>query len=127
VQVPIDDERAQLRQAPAHASPQQTPSTQNELMHSSLAVQACPFGFGPQLPFWQPWPGTQSLSLVQVPLQAPATQRKGAQLVIPGMRQVPSPLQVPAVFRRFPLQEGATQTVSAANSEHPPTPSQLPV
>lgn len=40
---------------------------------------------------------------------------------------MPSPSQVPAVFRRSPLQEGATQTVSAANLAHPPIPSQRPV
>jgi hypothetical protein len=45
----------------------------------------------------------------------------------PGARQVPSPLQVPAVFTRLPLQVGGTQTVSAAYLAQPPTPSQLPV
>lgn len=45
----------------------------------------------------------------------------------PGIRQVPSPSQVPAVFTRFPLQVGGTQTVSAAYLAQPPTPSQVPV
>jgi hypothetical protein len=38
-QRPIDDGRAQLRQAPAHASAQQTPSTQKLLTHSLDAAQ----------------------------------------------------------------------------------------
>lgn len=40
---------------------------------------------------------------------------------------MPSPSQVPAVFRRSPLQDGARQTVSAAYLAHPPIPSQRPV
>jgi len=36
-------------------------------------------------------------------------------------------LQVPAVLRRSPLHDGATQIVSGAYSEQPPTPSQVPV
>jgi hypothetical protein len=52
-QRPIDEGRAQLRQAPWHASAQQTPSTQKLLMHSPAAAHGWPLGFGPQLPFWQ--------------------------------------------------------------------------
>jgi hypothetical protein len=56
-----------------------------------------------------------SASLVQLEMQAPSRQRYGAQVCTPGARQVPTPLQVPAVFRRSPpLHEGATQIVSAA-------------
>ena len=73
--LPIDDGRAQLRQAPAHASAQQTPSTQKLLMHSLAAVQGWPLGFGPQLPFTQTWPVTQSASLVQRAMHAPSLQR----------------------------------------------------
>jgi hypothetical protein len=51
VQRPIDDGSAQLRHAPPHASPQQTPSTQKPLPHSLGSAQGAPFGFGPQLPF----------------------------------------------------------------------------
>ena len=49
--------------------------------------------------------------------------------VVPGwyLWQLPAPSQVPAVFRRVPLQMGARQTVSAAYFAHPPIPSQRPV
>ncbi len=46
---------------------------------------------------------------------------------MPCARQVPRPSQVPAVFMRSPVQEGDTQTVSAAYFEQPPNPSQAPV
>lgn len=46
---------------------------------------------------------------------------------MPWGRQVPSPLQVPGVFIRSPVHEGATQTVSAAYLAQPPRPSQVPV
>jgi hypothetical protein len=72
---PIDDGRAQLRQAPAQASPQQTPSTQKLLMHSAAAAHGWPLGLGPQLPFSQIWPLTQSASLEQRAMQAPSLQR----------------------------------------------------
>jgi hypothetical protein len=49
------------------------------------------------------------------------------QLWTPGGRHVPRPSQVPAVFRRSPLHEGAAQTVSAAYFAQPPSPSQAPV
>ncbi len=51
----------------------------------------------------------------------------GVQFWTPCGRQVPSPSQVPAVFRRVPLQMGARQTVSAAYFAQPPIPSQRPV
>jgi hypothetical protein len=63
--LPIDDGSAQLRQAPAQASAQQTPSTQKPLVHSSAPLHGDPFDFGPQLPLWQNWPLTQSASLAQ--------------------------------------------------------------
>ena len=50
----------------------------------------------------------------------------GSQSCTRGDWQVPSPLQVPAVLRRLPLQDGGTQTVSATYLEHPPIPSQTP-
>ena len=53
MQVPRDDASAQLRQAPAQASAQQTPSTQKLLPHSPAAAQVCPFDLGPQLPLTQ--------------------------------------------------------------------------
>jgi hypothetical protein len=73
--VPIDDGRAQLRQAPPHASSQQRPSTQKVLRHSVPAVHGCPMGLGPQLPFWQTFPVTQSASPAQRAMQAPSLHR----------------------------------------------------
>jgi len=72
---PFDDGSAQLRQAPRHASAQQTPSTQKLLAQSLAVVQGWPFGFGPQLPLSQTWPLTQSLSLLQRATQAPSPHR----------------------------------------------------
>jgi len=74
-QRPIDDGSAQLRQAPWQASAQQTPSTQKLLMHSLAAAHGCPLGFGPQLPFSQTWPLTQSASTIQRELQEPLLHR----------------------------------------------------
>jgi len=74
-QRPIDDGSAQLRQAPAQASAQQTPSTQKLLLHSAAPAQGWPLGFGPQLPFWHTWPLTQSASAVQRAMHAPLLHR----------------------------------------------------
>jgi hypothetical protein len=72
VQVPSAEASAQLRQAPWQASSQQTPSTQKLLAHWPAAVHGCPVAFGPQLPPTHWWVLTQSLSLAQVPTQAPS-------------------------------------------------------
>jgi hypothetical protein len=72
---PLDEGWAQLRHAPSHASAQQTPSTQNLLMHSPAAEHGWPFGLGPQLPLSQICPLTQSASLAQRAMQAPSLQR----------------------------------------------------
>jgi hypothetical protein len=53
VQCPSVEVSAQLRQAPWQAPSQQTPSTQNVLAQSLLAVHDWPRLFGPQLPFAQ--------------------------------------------------------------------------
>jgi hypothetical protein len=71
VQVPADVDSAQLRQLPAHAVAQQTPSAQMPLPHSVLDEQGCPSALGPQLPAMQLLPGKQSLSLAQWLTQAP--------------------------------------------------------
>ena len=57
------------------ASAQQTPSTQKALLHSVPAAQGEPSDLGPQLPFWQNSPLTQSMSLLQRGRQAPSLQR----------------------------------------------------
>lgn len=125
-QVPGADASAQLRQAPWQASAQQTPSTQNPLPHSLALAQVCPFDLGPQVPLTQLWPLTQSASVWQWLTQAPSVHWKGSQSCTPGARHAPRPSQVPAVLSRSPLHDGAAQTVSAANFEQPPTPSQTP-
>ena len=56
---------AHVRQAPWQAPSQQTPSTQKPLEHSVAPAQAWPFGFLPQLPFWQTLGATQSVSAAQ--------------------------------------------------------------
>jgi hypothetical protein len=112
--VPIDEGRAQLRQAPPHASAQQTPSTQKLLTQSPAAAQGCPSGLRPQLTPLQTWPLTQSASRVQRAMHAPLLQRNGAQDCTPGGRQAPTPSHVQAVLSRSALHDGATQTVSAA-------------
>jgi hypothetical protein len=99
VQVPIAVDSAQVRQLPVQAESQQTPSTQKPLVHSPAAPHDCPFGFRPQLPFWQDWPLTQSASDEQRLRQAPPEQRKGAHPSSPCGRQTPTPSQVPAVFK----------------------------
>ncbi len=99
MQVPGAVDSAQLRQLPVQAESQQTPSTQKPLAHSPAPPHDCPFGFRPQLPFWQDWPATQSASVVQWLMQAPPEQRNGAQDSSLPDRQMPRPSQVPAVFR----------------------------
>ncbi len=126
-QVPSEVDSAQLRQLPVQAVAQQTPSAQTPLPHSLPAEHACPRAFGPQLPFTQVWPLMQSASLAQWLTQAVPLQRYGTQAWTPWARQVPRPSQVPAVFRRSPLQAGGLQTVSAAYLAQPPKPSQAPV
>jgi hypothetical protein len=114
VQWPREDSSEQLLHGLVQASAQQTPSTQKLLMHSAAPPQGWPRPLRPQLPAMQTLPMLQSSSPAQTPRQAPAAHRYGGQSWMPGLRQVPRPSQVPAVLRRSPLQEGATQTVSAA-------------
>jgi hypothetical protein len=111
-QLPSADGSAQLRQLPPHAVLQQMPSMQKPLAHSPPVMQAWPFGLGPQLPFWQDWPATQSASLLQWSMHALPEQRYGVQACARGIRQLPRPSQVPAAVRVSPLQDGTEQTVS---------------
>jgi hypothetical protein len=113
VHLPGAEGRAQVRQAPWHASAQQTPSTQKVLAHSEPLAQVWPFALGPQLPATQAWPAWQSASLAHFVLHAPAAHLKGAHGCTPGGRHTPLPSQVPAVSRRSPAQTGAAQIVSA--------------
>jgi hypothetical protein len=90
VHLPFDDVSAQLRHAPVQAVSQQTPSTQKFDLQSVAFVQAPPFCLGPQLPFTQAIPATQSVSAVHFLLHAPATQRNGVHTSTPGGWQVPT-------------------------------------
>ena len=126
VQRPIDDGSAHDRQAPAHASAQQTPSTQKVLAHSVPLAQVWPLSLRPQLPATQACPAWQSASVAHFVLHAPPEQRKGAQTCTPGARHTPRPLHVPAVSSRSPSHAGGTQTVSAGYREQPPNPSHVP-
>jgi hypothetical protein len=112
VHTPSADGSAQLRQPPLHASAQQTPSTQNPDTHSSSAAHTWPLALRPQLPLSHAWPATQSALLVHRLTHALSAQRYGAQSCTPGMRQLPRPLQVPAVLSRSPAHDGGTHTVS---------------
>src|SRR5262249_7983318 len=67
---------------------QQTPSAQKPVAHSVPAAHGCPVCLGPQLPFTQAWPGSQSESLVQTLMQAPSRHNAGEQESRPGARQV---------------------------------------
>jgi hypothetical protein len=64
-QVPGEVDSAQLWQAAVQEELQQTPSTQKVEAHSLPAEQGWPSDLGPQLPFTQLWPVTQSPSPLQ--------------------------------------------------------------
>ena len=99
---PSDDGSAQLRQAPVQAWSQQTPSTQWLLAQSPAAAQGWPFDFLPQLPLLADV-ARGAVVVARAAVDAGAVGAPvGAQFCIPGGRQVPSPLQVPAVMRRSP-------------------------
>jgi hypothetical protein len=76
-QEPGDVAELQVRQPPAQAVSQQTPSTQKPEAHSPAAEQVCPRGFGPQVWFTQAAPVSQSESTLHALVQAPARQRNG--------------------------------------------------
>ena len=73
---PIDEGRAQLRQAPPQAPSQQTPSTQKSLTHSVAAAQRLSVAaWGRSFRSAQTCPATQSASLAQRAMHAPSLQR----------------------------------------------------
>jgi hypothetical protein len=73
----------QLRQAPAQALSQHTPSTHWFEAHSLAAAQVCPRGLGPHVLFVHAAGGSQSASTLHALVQAagaplvPGAQRKG--------------------------------------------------
>jgi len=82
--------------ASAQAELQQTPSVHNPLWHWVADVHAAPFTFSPQELFTQVSGATQSVSLVQVVLQAPEAHTKLPHDWLAGVEQAPRPSQVEA-------------------------------
>jgi hypothetical protein len=114
-QCPGEAASAQVLQVPVQAFSQHTPSTQKPDAHSPAPPHVKPSGLGPQvLLAWQTAPSSQSWFPLQTLVQAPFWHRPGWQFWTPGGRQVPRPSQVPAVFSRFPVHDGARQSVSRA-------------
>jgi hypothetical protein len=67
---------AQERQVPLQAVAQQTDCAQKPEAHSAAAAQVAPGGFGPQLPFTQAAPPTQSALVLQRSRQLPAPSHR---------------------------------------------------
>src|SRR4051812_9753985 len=116
------------RQAPLHATLQQTPSAQKPVAHSVSAVQIAPRGFLPQLPATHFCPLTQSLSTLQAAKHwlLVGSQLNGAQMVAaPGLqRPVPSHTSIPSTAA--PLQVPARQTAPLGYLRQAPLPSHMP-
>jgi len=127
--------RLQLRQGPVQLFSQQTPSTHWPESHSLEAEQGCPIPRGPHSPVVTPFmvwvthwfPGRQSVSLVQILIQAPLVHWKGLHSRTPEFWQLPLPSQVRWVFSTEPAQEEGPHTVFSGKSVHEPEPSQRPV
>jgi hypothetical protein len=120
---------AQVRQAPAQASSQQTPSLQMPLAHWLAPLHAWPRPLGPQLPFMQAGASpVQSSAVWQLPVQAPLLHWNGAQLTEPPCLQDPSPSQRLAATRVLSvLQLAGWQMVPGGYLEQAPRPSQRPL
>ena len=73
---------------------QQVPWAQMPLVHSTPSPQMAPIGLRPHDPALQTPGGAQSASAVHVDLQAATPQRKGKQVVLGGVTQVPAPSQL---------------------------------
>jgi hypothetical protein len=120
---------AHERQVPLHAVAQQTPVTQKPEAQSLAAAHAAPGGFGPQLPFTQAAPPTQSALLVQLARQpSPAALH----MYMPheslaALPHAPSPTQRAACVTVEPAQDCARQIAPAAYTAHAPVPSQKPL
>jgi hypothetical protein len=90
---------------------QQTPSVQNPDAQSLSLAQTAPRGLGPQLPFTQVTPSTQSRSDLQVTTHARvvASQVNGAQMVAGPDLQCPLPSQTFVSTTASPLQAPCLQ------------------
>jgi hypothetical protein len=112
--------------------PQQTLSTQLPELHvlAVAVVHAEPLGLRPQffgaVP-WQVFGGTQSLSLVQMVLQALVPQTKGVQGVVIAIEQAPLPLHAAGSMRVDPLHICMAHGVFVSACWQVPLPVQLPV
>ena len=133
-QVPAAPASAQDMQVPLHGVPQQIPCAQTVLLHSVPLEQTAPFGFSPQEPPMQEAGIAQSLSVLQVALQALVPQANGKQEDEAGIPQVPAPSQVPPGVKVVPVagQAAAWQEVpcwyfSQAPAWHLPSVPQLAV
>ena len=104
VPVPLQVLHRPPEAASAQAELQQTPSVQNPLWHWLAEVHAAPLTFNPQELFTQVSGATQSVSFVQVVLQAPEAQTKLPHGWLAGVEQAPRLSQVEA---------GATEDVPA--------------
>jgi hypothetical protein len=99
VEVPLHVLQRAPVEASAQAVLQQTPSVQKPLRHWLALEHAAPFTLRPQDPFTQVAGGTQSLDSVaevQLILQAPFSHTKPPQDRLPGVAQLPWPVQVEA-------------------------------
>jgi hypothetical protein len=105
---------------------QQTLWAQMALAQSPFAVQAAPLGRFTQTPPEQMFGDAQSVSTVQVVLQAPVPQANGSHIDVVAAWQVPVPLQVRVDVSVEPVQLAATQLVPAAYRRQAPMPSQVP-
>jgi hypothetical protein len=114
VQVPSVPASAHDLQVAVQAAEQQIPWAQTPLEQSVLAVQVAPFGRLVQTPPEQTLGATQSVSTVQVVLQAPLSQVKGSHAEVVAVWQVPVPLQVRAGVSVEPVQVAAAHEVPAA-------------
>jgi hypothetical protein len=127
-QVPSRPVWLQVEQAPWQPMLQQTPSVQNPDAQSPSLTHTAPRGFGPQLPFTQVTPLTQSTSDRQVTTQARfvVSQLKGAQIVAGPDLQVPRPSQTFTSTTAAPSQAPALQIAPWTWRRQPPLPSQVP-
>ncbi len=128
-QVPIPF-RLQALQAPQLALPQQTLSTQLPELHWLAPVQAVPFGLRPQLLGVVPWQvvgDRQSVSLVQVVLQAFVPQTYGSHCFVAAIAQLPLPLQFAGSVNVDPLHIWDPHDVFVSACWQVPLPVQLPV
>ncbi len=125
--------RLQAWQVPHPPLPQQTPSTQNPLMHWLAAAQACPLGLSAQFLVdpdpWQVNGATQSASAVQLVLQAllvPQTKLLG-QVDEVGGAQAPAPVQWETGVNVEPVQDAVPHATPVPPCWQWPAPSQAPV